>query len=118
MIRFLPRPMRLSPLGMVTRTRVIRKASSGDKKNPESGSKSSGKRGLRVLFGGDDGRRQKTLDEWRKSRRVDSVRGKKKGTAGAVRAGGAALVAEFDVTAKMAGKVRRDLMAAKPMASG
>ncbi|WP_156929517.1 hypothetical protein [Paracoccus sp. J55] len=115
--RIWPRPMRLSPLGMVTRTRVVRKGSSGGKKDPESGSETRPAKGLRVLFGGDDGRRQKVLDQWRASRRVDSGKGKKKGAvAAALAGGGKALRADFDVTADMTRKVYRDLK--KPMASG
>lgn len=113
--RILPRPMRLSPLGMATRTRVrvIRKGSGDGKKDPESGSKSGGK-GLRVLGGDSRGRRQKALDQWRASRRVDSVKGTKKGAVAAALAGRA----QFDATAQMTGRVYRDLKAAKPMASG
>lgn len=118
MIRIWPRPMSLSPLGMVTRrTRVIRKASADGQKSPESGSEKPRRGGIRVLFGGDDGRRQKVLDQWRASRRVDSGKKKKKGAVAAGLAGGGkALFADFNVTADMTRKVYRDLK--KPLASG
>lgn len=120
MIRIWPRPMRLSPLGMVTRTKVIRKASGGGKEDPESGSKTGANKGVRVADKAGE-RRQQMLAEWHRTRRVDSGKRKEKGTAGSavaagLKGGGKGRVAGFHVTAGATGKLYRDLT--KPMASG
>lgn len=115
--RIWPRPMRLSPLGVVTRTKVVRKASLGGKKDPESGSKAGADTGVRVMDKAGE-RRQQMLAHWLKTRRVDSVTKGKKGAGRGAVAAALAGRAQFDATAQMTGRVYRDLKAAKPMASG
>lgn len=111
--RFFPR-MRLSPI-TGTHTWIIRKASSGGKKDPESGSEKSSGKGIRVLGGTSEKRRKKMLADWLRTRRVDSVSGKKKAKGVAVAAALAGR-AQFDATAQITTRVYRDLK--KPVASG
>jgi len=114
MIRVWPRPLRLSPLGMVTRTRIVRKSAKPD---PESGSKGQDKKGVRVLDKAGE-RRQRMLADWLRTRRVDSPQKRKNGgaDAGGAKGGAAGLKAEFGAVETMTRRVYHDLK--KPMASG
>lgn len=112
-VRFFPRMQLISP-GMVTRTRIIRKAGEQAQKNPESGTEPAGKKVVRVLDAAEK-RRQRMLFDWLRTRRVNPGMKVTTGTGGAVASGQAARV-HVDMTADVSRRVYRDLK--KPMASG
>lgn len=111
--RFFPR-MRLTSPGRATRTRITRKAGGQVQKDSESGTKSAGKKELRVPVGSSE-RRRMLLADWLSTGQVDSGLKRKKDTDGAVAAGLAAQV-HVNGPADVARRVYRELK--KPMASG